>query len=333
MTTSLESPKVLLDPVLFDPAQGQTALEPVGSGKGYWVGACSAVRDPSTGKYYLYYRIREPRPVRGGRCRIAESGDGVHFETIWESAKSDYETTSIERGALFRSPGSGKWRLYLSYVDPADQRWRVDAMEADSPDQFQPSERWEILTAAGTGTEGVKDPYAFIWKDKVYLLLSYATGIDSATDEQRQAMHETSDIYNTGLTKSSSALAVSADGGKSFEWLGDIFQPSESGWDQYAARLSAVIYRAPLFIGFYDGSASVAENYEERLGVAVSLDLRRWIRVTEEKPLVEAPHATGSIRYLDVIESEEGTRIYYEYTRADGSHEIRTNLAPSLGLR
>ena len=281
--------------------------------------------DPESSTYYLYYRIREPRPIRGGRCRIARSADGLRFETIWESSKADYGTDSIERGGLMRTEAGG-WRLYISYVDPADNRWRVDRMDAASPDGFQTADRREVLTAASIGEEGVKDPFPFEYEGKIYLLLSYATTLDSLSAEQKQAMHATADIYNTGLTKSSSGLAVSEDGGVTFRWLGDIFSPSSSGWDQYAARLSAIVYRPPVFLGFYDGSASFEENYEERLGVATSLDLMHWSRMTPEKPLIQGPGSTGSIRYLDFVDLPDQTAIYYEMTRPDGSHEIRRNL-------
>lgn len=300
-------------------------IEPLAAGPGNWVGACGVVYDTESSEYYLYYRIREPRPVRGGRCRLARSADGLNFETIWESSKADYETASIERGGLMRRADGG-WRLYISYVDPADDRWRVDLIDAERPDAFHPGDRREVLTAATIGAEGVKDPFPFEYEGKVYLLLSYATTLDGLSSEQKEAMHASADIYNTGLTKSSSGLAVSEDGGVSFRWLGDIFSPSESGWDRYAARLSAIAYRAPVFVGFYDGSASFEENYEERLGVATSVDLTQWQRLTPDAPLIQGPGSTGSIRYVDFVDFPDHTALYYEMTRPDGSHEIRRNL-------
>ena len=57
----------------FDPEQGKVVVKPLGDGEGYWVGACGIVFDPSDETYYLYYRAREPRPVRGGKCFVAQS--------------------------------------------------------------------------------------------------------------------------------------------------------------------------------------------------------------------------------------------------------------------
>ena len=67
----------------FDPAQGETVVEPEGEGPGNWVGAPSAIYDAETSRFYLYYRVRKPRPVRGGECYIAESDDGLTFRAIW----------------------------------------------------------------------------------------------------------------------------------------------------------------------------------------------------------------------------------------------------------
>lgn len=309
--------------LIFDPAESSLVISPTGNEKGYWVGACGAAYDPDTGYYYLVYRVREPRPVRGGICRIAESADGENFETIWETTKEDLDSDSIEKSALIKGK-DGKWNLYISYVDPKDKKWKIDLIKADHPSKFQISERREVLTAAQTNCEGVKDPFAFNYNGRLHLLVSYATGKDTASQEEKTQMHATGDIYNTGLTKSCSGLAVTDDG-ENFEWLGDIFSPSESGWDQYASRINSFLYRPPFFLGFYDGSAKVEENYEERTGLAVSLDLRQWHRLTPDGPHVESPYQTGSIRYIYPIDHGNEVIFYYEYTREDGAHEIRMN--------
>ena len=213
----------------------------------------------------------------------------------------------------------------MSYVDPADQRWRTDVIEADSPAQFDIANRQKVFTAADLNVEGVKDPYCFTFEGKTYLLLSYAPGNPNANEADKSEMHATSDIYNTAHTKSSSGLAVSKDG-ITFEWLGDVFAPSESGWDCHAARLGSILFRPPVFIGFYDGGPTHLENYEEKTGIAVSSDLKTWHRVSVDGPAITSPHGTGSLRYMDPLEMPGETRYYYEYARADGAHEIRLNI-------
>ena len=326
MIGPMESPqleKYFAKAPVFNPEDGQVIIEPTGSGNGYWVGACGVTYDPASSKYYLSYRVREPRPVRGGFCRIAESTDGIHFSTIWETTKEAYQSDSIEKSSLLKGP-DGQWLFYTSYVHPEHKKWKVDLMKADSPDRLDISSRKEVLCPLEIGCEGVKDPFAFNMDGKIYLLVSYATGIDQATEDQARAMHATGDIYNTGLTKSSTGLAVSNDG-ENFEWLGDIFAPSQDGWDKYASRLNSFIYRPPFFLGFYDGSAKVEENYEERTGLAVSLDLMNWSRLTPDGPHVVSPHQTGSLRYCYPVDFGGHVKVYYEYCRPDGSHEIRMN--------
>ncbi|MBE3584109.1 MAG: hypothetical protein IMX01_08350 [Limnochordaceae bacterium] len=118
-------------------------------------------------------------------------------------------------------------------------------------------------------------------------------------------------------------LAVSTDG-VHFQWKGDILSPSEQGWDCYAARIASVLYVPPFFTAFYDGSASVAQNYEERTGLAMGTDLRHLERVTVDGPILVSANAPGTLRYIDALPFRDEI-YYYEYVRADGSHELRLN--------
>ncbi|HIE26871.1 TPA: hypothetical protein EYP66_06260 [Candidatus Poribacteria bacterium] len=309
---------------LFEPSGGATVIEPLSSGFGWWAGAPSVLYDDDVKKFYLYYRIRKPRELgRGTNCFIAESNDGVEFKTIWEASKDDLNTASMEKAALVKTL-DGRSRLYISFVDSEDNRWRTDMLEADNFEQLDPAKRVKIITADDVGVEGVKDPYVMIIGRKYYMILSYAPSPKRAEELQRD-MHATADVYNTGLTKSHSALAISSDG-VNFHWLGDVFSPRESGWDAYAARLSSVLYIPPVFNVFYDGSASVAENYEEKTGLAISFNLQNYIRVTEDGPILTSPHASGSLRYMDAITVKDRIYYYYEYARPDGSHELRLNI-------
>ena len=309
---------------LFDPEQGTTVIDPPGSGAGWWVGAPSALFDAGSGRYYLYYRVRKPRAFgRGGECRIAAGTDGVHFETIWSAGKDAFDSPSIERGCLLKTP-EGKWRLYLSFVDPADNRWRIDLLEADTPDAFDPAGRRRVLTAADVGGEGVKDPIVFLLGGLYVMVVSYAPGAGQPVAAEQ--MHGTADVYNTGVVKSHTGLAVSADG-VSFRWEGDILTPPDAGWDSYCTRISTLLYTPPVWTALYDGSASVEGNYEERAGLAVSLDLRRFERLSMEGPAFTSPHASGSVRYVESLRLPDHVRYYYEYARPDGSHELRTSVA------
>lgn len=303
--------------------QGDLVLAPEQAEPGYWAGSPSVKYEPDGDRFLLTYRFRRPRNHaqndRGWRCAIAQSTDGVHFEDLWAVEKAELSSPSMERFCLSRT--SSGYRLYLTYVDPADNRWRIDKLEASDPAQFDVSGRSPVLTAAGTGTEGVKDPYVFQDGATTYLYASFARSQAFSRDEQQRA-HASADIYNVGVTTCPTGLAVSRDG-EEFIWQGAVLDVGE-GWDCYQARITAVMNgNADQYLAFYDGSASVAENYEERCGLAVSSDLRHWQSITTHAPVLVSTHRAASVRYVDVVAARRTTWAYYEMTRPDGAHELR----------
>ena len=311
-------------PLLFDPSEGEAIIAPPGVGPGHWAGAPSVVYDDSSARFYLSYRVRKPRPVRGGECYIAESHDGRVFRTVWASTKEDFGSPSVEQFCLTKAL-DGRWLLYASYVDSADGRWRIDLIEADKPSGFCVEERRKVFVAGDVGAQGVKDPWVMVVNGLYYMLLSYAVALPVPVGKRRQ-MHASADIYNTGLTLSSTALAISGDG-LVYDWVGDVLSPREGRWDAYAARLGCLVPTAQGWLGYYDGSASVEGNYEERTGVVQSWDLRTYYRHGADGPSLVSPHASGSrLRYLDAVSlGDEVLFYYYEYARDDGSHELRMN--------
>jgi hypothetical protein len=305
----------------FDPQQGTVIRHPPGQGPGYWAGAPGVTFDAEAGCFYLVYRLRRPRgvhPDRGAEVRIARSHDGVIFEDIWLGMKDQLNSASIERCALARGP-EGCWLLYLSYVDPADQRWRIDLVEADQPDAFDLNQPRAVLTAADIGAEGVKDPFVFRVAGLYHMIVSYAIGPDQAT---AQELHGTADAYNTGLIQSATGLATSEDG-RHWDWQGQLLAPARSGWDRYCARIGCVWYEPPVWLALYDGSADVRENYEERCGLAYGHDLRQFHRVSRSGPILVPPQGTGALRYFDVVVLPQGKFFYYKMARPDGSHDLR----------
>ncbi|MFZ5826539.1 MAG: hypothetical protein ACOY94_19775 [Bacillota bacterium] len=126
-----------------------------------------------------YRRPRGLGAERGWHCAVAESKDGITFEDIWAVHKDQLGTSSMERFSIMKD--DDRYLLYISYVDPADNRWRIDMLEASSPDQFNVAKLRRLFDGANTGTEGVKDPHVFKVGPLFYMLISFASVPKQAT--------------------------------------------------------------------------------------------------------------------------------------------------------
>lgn len=320
---------------LFDPAEGMLVRAPLGEGRGWWAGAPGASFDPLTGSFYLVYRQRQPRELgRGIELRIAASENGVAYRDIWALPKSSVNALSVERCSLLRGL-DGVWRLYLCYVSAEDSRWRIGLLEAEEPDQFDAQNLTTILTGDRIGGEGIKDPCCILIGRMTCMIASYAQTETTLSPEGQAEAHADGDIYNTGLIRSRSCLAISGDG-RRFQMVGDIspqFQSdagassTSSAWDAYCRRIGVIL---PLdhggYLAFYDGGATVEENYEERTGLAVSFDLRTFYSLSPDGPALQSPHGSGSLRYVDVLPVGQELFYYYEMARPDGAHELRVSV-------
>jgi hypothetical protein len=136
----------------FNPNVATVVADPPGPGAGHWAGAPGAFA--AGDQVYLVYRLRWPRPRRGGELGIAR-GDGERFQTIWRATREDFASPSIERCAILRDGRT--WRLYVSYVDGVDGRWRIDVIEAGSPESFDPTARRLALSADSANAVAVKE--------------------------------------------------------------------------------------------------------------------------------------------------------------------------------
>ena len=290
----------------FDPESGETIVLADAPGAGHWAGAPSLVVDEN-GRALLSYRRRAPRDgsenQRGYLGAIAESTDGGRsFRDIWRVTKHEVGTSSLERFCLRRAP-EGDWLLYTSWEGPPSSgRWRIDLMRAPAPESFSPPSAVSVLLPDDLGVDAVKDPYVLTHEGEVLMYVS---------------------TFLTPRGPAPTWLATSRDG-VSFSWQGEALGVGV-GWDAYQARLSSVARFGAGFVGYYDGAGSVADDTEEHCGLAVSLDLHRWQRVTPDRPALVSPHASGSLRYVEAVNIQGSSWAYYEYARPDGSHELRRN--------
>jgi hypothetical protein len=294
--------------LLPDPGRSVVAVPPPGDGPGYWAGAPSAVHHD--GVIYLAYRLR--RPVGKGRgyaVVVARSADGVTFEPLLTITKEQMDTESLERPRLLRTP-EGVWRLYLSCATYGTKHWRVELLEAGDPAGFDPHTAKVVLP--GDPKTAVKDP-----------VIRYEGGLWHLW----ASCHPLADPEETDRMVTD--YATSADGIE-WSWHGTALERREGRWDSRGVRVSAVLFTGEgderSVVAYYDGRASAAENYEERTGVAIGADPAALTAVGTA-PKAVSPYAGGGLRYLEILPLPGGRhRLYYEMTRPDGAHELRTEL-------
>jgi hypothetical protein len=289
----------------------------LGESQGYWAGAPSVWFDPEEARFYLYYRLR--RPVgqgRGNEARIAVSRDGLDFEDIWSIRQDQLASPSIERGWLVHD--AADWVLFLSYVNGETNRWQIDRLKAESVSALSAAHRETVLDTTQAPAHAVKDPVIQKVGPLWYMYVSYAP-LDLLGESTDQQLHRSGDVFTTGSVRSHTGLAVSADG-VHFSWQGEVLASSQDGWDSLVSRVTGLLPAGNLYIAFYDGAASLGENYEERGGLAVTADLHTFHKIRFPNALFQS--AFGSARYFCPVVTPTGTYVYYEAASPQGSHYL-----------
>jgi len=253
----------------------------------------------------LAYRLRRPiGQGRGFAVALARSADGVWFETVGMITREQMDTESLERPALIRN-ADGSWRLYLSCATTGTKHWRVELLEAAAPDAFDPRQRTVVLP--GDSHSAVKDP----------VIVNHA-----GTWHLWASVHPLDDPANTD--RMTTDYATSQDG-VGWSWHGHALAPRPGEWDARGVRVSSARFTSDGVVAYYDGRASAAENFEERTGVAFGATPDRLAAIGSA-PVAEALDGRG-LRYLNIVDLGGGReRLYYELTRPDGLHELRTEL-------
>jgi hypothetical protein len=280
---------------------------------GGWAGGPSALH--VDGVWWLAYRLR--RPVGEGRGYanvIARSSDGVTFEQVARISRDDFGADSLERPALVHTP-EGRWRLYVSCAIPGTKGWRIDLLEAAAVEDLPAAAAETVLPVGAAGAW--KDPVVRLVGDSWHLWASVHPLDDPDATDRMSTEHATSD---DGRTWSHEGTALGGTPGT---------------WDARGVRFATVLLGPggvddPATWALYDGRATAAENWEERTGLARATGAGGRFTADPDGPLLQSPHEPHGLRYADAVALPDGTtRWFYEATRPDGAHELRTVLLPS----
>jgi hypothetical protein len=203
----------------------------------------------------------------------------------------------------------GRWRLYVSCATPGSKHWRVDLVEADRVQDLATAQARTVLP--GSATEGVKDPVVRYDGRRWHLWASVHPLDDPDATDRMTTEH-----------------AVSDDG-VTWVWQGTALAGTAGSWDARGVRFTVVHLDGDATWALYDGRASAEENWEERTGLARRGPDGRFTAAAGG-PFLQSPHGPGGLRYADAVVLSDGSvRWFYEATRADGAHELRTVLTPA----
>ncbi len=266
--------------------------------------------DPESGVFALFYRERTPlEQGRGARCAVALGDDGITFTDVWSATKDELAAMSIEVGHAVRA--GDEWRLYVSYQYAATGEWRIDMLRAGHPERFDAQARRTVLAPRDYGLAWIKDPWLVAadggWD--LYGAVPARTGPQPIRDTVRAAPLD------------ATVVARSADG-LYFPSIKYVFEATgDDSWHGRRARLNSAFPWDGGWVATWDGGRTFYDNYEEWCGLATSEDGRRFTRVDTGGPWVRSPH--GSVRYVYGLALDDRVLFYYEFTRPDGSHDLR----------
>ena len=298
----------LADRLRFDPTEATVIAEPLGTGYGFWAGGHKVSYHEGT--FALFYRLRSPlEQARGGECRVATSEDGINFTDVWSATKEELAATSIEVGHCLWV--GDEWRLYISSEFAGTGQWRIDMMRGPDPSQLDTQGRRTVLAPVDYGLPWIKDPWV-IERDGHWELFAAVPGRDEPI---------TNGNVVTAAPLDATVVAVSDDG-IYFPTIEYVFEgTSADTWGDRRARLNSAFAFDGAWVATYDGGRTFYDNYEEWAGLATSTDLRSFERIGTEAPWVTSPH--GAVRYVYGLPVGNDMHFYFEYTREDGSHDLR----------
>jgi len=163
--------------LLNDSAHYTEIFAPPGSGRGYWNGAPTILKDGDT--YYLVHRLRGGDTLRGYQLECHSSTDLVNWTLEWTVHKDDIvnETvTSFEKICLRKF--GGYYYLYFTY-DRSSQDWKTSFVKSTTiaglESLLKDATNWTVLFGGGY----CKDPTVFELNGTYYISAGTIVGVPS----------------------------------------------------------------------------------------------------------------------------------------------------------
>jgi hypothetical protein len=231
----------------------------------------------------------------------------MDFTEVWSATKEDFNANSIEEGHAVRF--RDRWMLYVSYEVKGASQWRIDLLEADALDALDVQSRRTVLSPGEFGLPWIKDPYVRVMGDSLWLYAAVPPRTGPVTDGN--VVH--------AAPLDATVLAVSDDG-KYFPTIEYVFEaPGDDTWHGRRARINSMIPWDDGYLAMFDGGRTFYDNYEEQAGFALSPDGRTFTRLDD--PWISSPY--GCVRYVCAVDTLDAYFFSFEYTREDGSHDMR----------
>lgn len=304
-----------------------TLRTPEQDGPGWWVGAPSITHHPRYG-FLLAYRLRAADGRRGFAIRVAQSDDGLDFHDVWQTEQHEWSTPSFERPCIRPDPDGVGLDLWLSYVDPETDRWRVDRIRAAHPEGFARGRAVRELSADMGGLGSVKDPFVWRRRDDRYCYVS-CTPAFPETDAVRAEIARSHDPFTVNALLSMTGLFHAHAGGP-WQWRGMVLRPRPGTLDGHTARLTGILPLHPNPWVFYDANHDRGANYDEYSEVAI---LKAPNRI--ERPLTREPFlrqlTPGLVRYVDAVIVGSRLFCFYEHKTSSGAHELKVTVLNAGG--
>ncbi len=357
MKKNVEEKVIAFANALIDQEKARIIVSPKKNSSGFWFGGASIIQDRAgtlyvSGRYRNFGDSREglAKGERGLELAIFKSVDkGQNFNKVLSFSKKDlsgFEKVYSIEGTALNQMDTGEVELYIStekavpypeevkeYLKPGAGVWSIDCIKANNIEEFDPRNLKQVFKSDDPVNLHIKDP--FIYKnpagDTVLLFCTHPFAWSSS---------------NTGYI-------IRPKGSETFGNPVYNIIPKGQTWDVSMARGTAFLdlkgigvfdENSTVTLVFYD-SAECLRNHKEHgsaksrprgysceelggCGYFENPQFRDFKRLSLLYPMFVSPEGTGSSRYVDVLECDEGFYAVWQQSRKDFSQPLVMNFLP-----